>query len=89
MFVKDIKESQMYIVSNFKVKTYEGDETNRPLRTDKHIYFDVEIKFKPVSDDHFNIHQYSFDLFDLENMENFVTDNRFLICMLLLFKTLC
>ncbi|XP_074328020.1 uncharacterized protein LOC141665931 [Apium graveolens] len=38
-FEKDFIECLVYTVKNFKIKLYNGDETNRPIRTDKHIYF--------------------------------------------------
>ncbi|KAK1352359.1 hypothetical protein POM88_053298 [Heracleum sosnowskyi] len=79
VFVERLKEGQIYTVSNFKVRTYEGDETNKALRTKKHIYFEYETKFEPLKEDNSIIDKYSFDLFALEDVDKLVTDNRFLI----------
>lgn len=37
-----MKEGDIYIVQMFNAKTYLGDETNRPIRNDRHIYFTNE-----------------------------------------------
>ncbi|KAL8118947.1 hypothetical protein AgCh_016439 [Apium graveolens] len=78
-FAEDLKEGDVYTISNFKVKKYEGDETNRAVRMDKHIYFDSETKFEHLKEDCCNILNHSFNLCALEDLAKYVTDNRYLI----------
>ncbi|KAK1357532.1 hypothetical protein POM88_050788 [Heracleum sosnowskyi] len=72
-------EGQIYKLNDFSVKYYNGDETSRSVRTDKHIYFTNETKFMKDEDDGMKIEQQSFDLFCLEDVQNTKNDNRYLI----------
>lgn len=74
-----MKEGQVYILSNFKVSTYQGDESNRALRNEKHIFFDSETKMELLKEVVPNFPDYAFDLFRLTDVEKCLTDNRFLI----------
>lgn len=78
-FVQSIQEGQIYKVANFKVNNYVGDEINRTVRNEKHIYFHKDTKLEIIKQDVHNIDNYTFDLFRLEDVEKFLTDNHFLI----------
>lgn len=77
-FEKDLREGVVYTVRNFKVKIYKGDETNRPIRNDKHIYFSIDTELKIDESSGLFIPHYGFDLFMLEDLEAIKSDNRFL-----------
>lgn len=72
-------EGQIYKLSNFSVKYYNGDETIRAIRTDKHIYFTNDIHLIKDSEDGLKIECQCFDLFCLEDVHNTKNDNRYLI----------
>lgn len=65
-------------MKNFKVKYYNGDETNRAIRNDKHLYFTKDTILKKDNSIGLAIPHYSFDLFNLSDIEGMKTDNRFL-----------
>ncbi|KAK1382779.1 hypothetical protein POM88_020514 [Heracleum sosnowskyi] len=72
-------EGQLYKLNDFSVKYYNGDETSRSVRTHKHIYFTNETKFIKDEEDRMKIEPQSFDLFSLEDVQNNINDNRYLI----------
>lgn len=76
---EELVEGRVYIISNFKVKDFLGDETYRPVRNRKHIYFTKETRVKEHNGEGLKIEKYAFDLFDMTEMEKLVKDNRFLI----------
>ncbi|KAL8096965.1 hypothetical protein AgCh_030158 [Apium graveolens] len=79
---EDIKEGQIYILSNFKVKDFLGDETYRPVRNTNHIYFTKDTKIvKAANDDGIQIERYAFDLFHMKELKKLAADNRFLVDM--------
>ncbi|KAK1378562.1 hypothetical protein POM88_025306 [Heracleum sosnowskyi] len=78
-FSKELKEGNIYILSNFKVHDYKGDEPNRAVRNQKHIYFDNQTNFKRITEDVPLMKEYAFDLFGLNDVPKFLNDNRFLI----------
>ncbi|KAK1362026.1 hypothetical protein POM88_046500 [Heracleum sosnowskyi] len=77
-FEKKLEEGQIYELQTFKVKTYNGDETNRAVRNDKHIYFTADTNLEKETIPGIKIPKHSFDLFNLEDMEAMKNDNRFL-----------
>ncbi|KAL1823423.1 hypothetical protein ACET3Z_010201 [Daucus carota] len=79
--VMDIKEGEVYVISNFKVKDYLGDEKYRAVRNKKHIYFTAHTQFKKCTNGGLQIENYAFDLFHLEDIRKLADDNRFLIDM--------
>nr|XP_017245782.1 PREDICTED: uncharacterized protein LOC108217462 [Daucus carota subsp. sativus] len=74
-----IEEGDVYNISNFKVKKYEGKEQNRVVRNEKHIFFDYQTKLKKMTEELFTIPPYAFDLFPLQEMEKIFNDNYFLV----------
>lgn len=74
-----MKEGKIYVLSNFKVKDYVGDETYRPVRNKKHIYFTTYTRLKKDIGVGLRIEQHAFDLFWLGEIVNLAKDNRFLI----------
>ncbi|KAK1353899.1 hypothetical protein POM88_052264 [Heracleum sosnowskyi] len=77
-FQKKLEEDQIYELETFKVKTYNGDESNRAVRNDKHIYFTADTKLEKETIPGIKIPKHSFDIFNLEDMEAMKNDNRFL-----------
>ena len=84
--MKDIKEGEVYVISNLKVKDYLGDEKYRAVRNKKHIYIYIYVtahtQFKKCTNGGLQIENYAFDLFHLEDIRKLADDNRFLIGML-------
>ncbi|XP_063935336.1 uncharacterized protein LOC135147035 [Daucus carota subsp. sativus] len=74
-----LKEGEVYVLTNFKVKDYVGDETYRPVRHKKHIYFTTHTKLETDSYGGLKIEKYAFDLFYLGEMKKLAEDNRYLI----------
>lgn len=74
-----MKEGDIYIVQMFKVKTYNGDETNRPIRNERHIYFTNETTMEIDVTPGLEIPNYSFDFYNLQDCDALKSDNRFLI----------
>ncbi|KAL8119166.1 hypothetical protein AgCh_016615 [Apium graveolens] len=74
-------EGGIYIVDNFKVKDFLGDETYRPVRNKKHIFFTKDTKLSRATESGLVIEKYAFDLFHMTEIEKLVTDNRFLVDM--------
>lgn len=72
-------EGNIYVLSNFKVKDFLGDETYRPVRNDKHIYFNQQTELEKHSSEGLQIEKYAFDLFNMADIEKLADDNRFLI----------
>ncbi|XP_017227888.1 uncharacterized protein LOC108192535 [Daucus carota subsp. sativus] len=79
--LKEIKEGQIYTISNFKVKDYLGDEKFRAVRNKRHIFFTPHTRFKECSGLGLQIENYAFDLFHFDEIEKLADDNRFLIDM--------
>ncbi|KAK1366289.1 hypothetical protein POM88_041850 [Heracleum sosnowskyi] len=75
---EEIVEGKIYTISNFSVKDYAGDETNRAIRNPKHIYFSSHTVIKRDLSPGLPISELSVDLFDLESLEKMTADNRFL-----------
>ncbi|KAK1385861.1 hypothetical protein POM88_023596 [Heracleum sosnowskyi] len=81
IFVKwkdELEEGKFYIVHDFKVKYYNGNETNRAIRNDKHIYFTFDTKLEKDVKPGLKIPDYNFDFYKLEDMVAMKTDNHFL-----------
>ncbi|KAL1815228.1 hypothetical protein ACET3Z_017802 [Daucus carota] len=78
---KTLKEGDIYIIKNLKVKDYVGDETYRPVRTGKHVYFTSYTEFNKAETQGMQIEKYVFDLFHMTAVEKLAADNRFLIDM--------
>lgn len=76
---KDIIEGQIYILENFKVKDFLGDETYRPVRNEKHIYFTRNTKATKDENGGLEIEKFSCDTFHMADIEKVANDNRFLI----------
>ncbi|XP_074377234.1 uncharacterized protein LOC141718751 [Apium graveolens] len=83
---KDLVEGRIYIISNFKVKDFLGDETYRPVRNKKHIYFMKDTKINCDTDEGLRIKKYVFDLFHMSEIEKLASDNRFLVDMVGILK---
>ena len=79
--LKDITEGEVYVISNFKVKDYLGDEKYRAVRNNKHIFFTPHTQFNKCTDTGLQIEKYAFDLFHLDEIDKLADDNRFLIGM--------
>ncbi|KAL1804946.1 hypothetical protein ACET3Z_028014 [Daucus carota] len=79
--LKEIKEGEVYVMSNFKVKDYLGDEKYRAVRNKKHIFFTPHTQFKKCEKVGLQIEKYAFDLFHYDEIEKLADDNRFLIDM--------
>lgn len=74
-----IEEGVIYELSNFKVKEYSGDETNRAVRSEKHIYFTEHTTCVKDSSNGLPLDKYAFGFLALEEVNGASTDNRFLI----------
>ncbi|KAL8148935.1 hypothetical protein AgCh_006077 [Apium graveolens] len=74
-------EGGIYIVDNFKVKDFLGDETYHPVRNKKHIFFTKDTKLSRATEPGLVIERYAFDLFHMTEIEKLATDNRFLVDM--------
>ena len=61
------------------MKKYKGEENNRAIRTEKHIYFDNYTNLVLDKRDANIFPKHAFDLFDLADASKFLTDQRFLI----------
>lgn len=72
-------EGRIYVLTNFKVKDYLGDETYRAVRNQKHIYFTAHTKIEKDVDFCLPIERNAFDLFYMGELENLAKDNRFLV----------
>ncbi|KAL8118543.1 hypothetical protein AgCh_016170 [Apium graveolens] len=83
---KDLVEGRIYIISNFKVKDFLGDETYCPVKNKKHIYFTKDTKIHCDTDEGFRIEKYAFDLFNMSEIEKLASDNRFLVDMVGILK---
>ncbi|KAK1393274.1 hypothetical protein POM88_012330 [Heracleum sosnowskyi] len=77
-FEVELCEGQIYILEDFTVKHYNGDETNRAVRNDKHIYFITDTKLRKDENNGLKLPEYSFDFYNLEDIDPMKTDNRFL-----------
>ncbi|KAK1353218.1 hypothetical protein POM88_052353 [Heracleum sosnowskyi] len=80
-FQDNLVEGRIYILSNFKVKDFLGDETYRPVRNKKHIYFTKDTKMKLAKEGGLKIEKYAFDLFHMTEIDKLANDNRFLVDM--------
>lgn len=61
------------------MKDFLGDETYRPVRNNKHIYFTKDTTLTKATADGLDIDKYAFDLFHMMEIEKFAKDNRFLV----------
>lgn len=87
--LKDLNEGQIYILFNFKVKNFLGDETYRPVRNQKHIYFTPHTKLTKDENEGLQIEDHAFDLFDMQEIEKLADDNRFLIGIFICILYIC
>lgn len=78
-FEDNLIEDQMYLIENFKVLPYNGDEISRAVRTDKHIYFTSETVLVKETTTGLKFPYHSFDFRSLDEMEVMKKDNRFLM----------
>ncbi|KAK1357305.1 hypothetical protein POM88_050561 [Heracleum sosnowskyi] len=78
LFENELIEGQIYNIANFHVRNYTGDEFNRCLRSEKHIYFADFTKLEKDTSSGLKIQDFSFDLFDLLATEKMENDKRFL-----------
>lgn len=67
------------------MKDFLGDETYRPVRNQKHIYFTQNTKLKKDENEGLRIEEYAFDIFHMADIEKAANDNRFLIGNLIYF----
>ncbi|KAK1393743.1 DUF223 domain-containing protein [Heracleum sosnowskyi] len=79
--LKDITEGKIYVLSNFKVKDFVGDETYRPVRNKKHIYFTAHTELTVDESPGLEIENFAFDLYHMSEMQKIAGDNRFLVDM--------
>ncbi|WOH09907.1 hypothetical protein DCAR_0729367 [Daucus carota subsp. sativus] len=77
--INEMHEGRIYVLTNFKVKDYLGDETYRAVRNQKHIYFTTHTKIEKDVDFCLPIERNAFDLFYMGELENLAKDNRFLV----------
>ncbi|KAK1358561.1 hypothetical protein POM88_051817 [Heracleum sosnowskyi] len=77
-FEKKLAEGQIYIIEKFKIKYYKGDETNRVVRNEKHIFFTEDTKLEKATSIGLNIQNHSFDFYNLQDVAAMKQDNRFL-----------
>ncbi|KAL8093222.1 hypothetical protein AgCh_035203 [Apium graveolens] len=78
VFKEDPEEGEIYKVSNFVVKEYIGDEFNRCVRNEKHIYFSEFTTLVKDYEDGLKIPEYSFDLRKLVDTDKLDSDKRYL-----------
>lgn len=74
-FEAELKEGNAYRLSNFKVLKYNGDEKNRCVRNELHIYFDNQTELKLLTENVGFLKQYAFDLYSLKDVPNFLSEN--------------
>ncbi|KAK1359342.1 hypothetical protein POM88_043816 [Heracleum sosnowskyi] len=74
-------EGQIYILSNFKVKDFLGDEIYRPVRNKIHIFFTPHTKLEKDESNGLEIEDYAFDFYYMGEIEKLADDNRFLTDM--------
>ncbi|XP_017226416.1 uncharacterized protein LOC108202502 [Daucus carota subsp. sativus] len=77
-FEDQLYEGQIYILQNFSVKEYNGDETSRSVRNEKHIYFTSETKMEIDTKVGIKFPTHSFDIRNLDEVDAMKGDNRFL-----------
>ncbi|WOH11283.1 hypothetical protein DCAR_0830764 [Daucus carota subsp. sativus] len=75
----ELVEGQVFVVRNFAVKKYNGDETHRAVRNETHIYFTQDTKFVKDSEQGLEIMPQTIDLFKLSDVDRLKQDNRYLI----------
>lgn len=78
MFEDELKEGYIYKILNFYVKDYVGDEMNRCVRNEKHIYFADFTTVMHDINDPLQIPDFSFDIKKLIDIEKLDSDKRFL-----------
>lgn len=78
LFENELKEGDVYKISNFIVKDYVGDEMNRCVRNEKHIYFADFTTVTKDSNESLPIPDLSFDIKNLVDNEKMDSDKRFL-----------
>lgn len=78
LFDKDLVEGDIYKISNFVVKEYRGDEINLCVRNEKHIFFAEFTTVEKDANNGMKIPDFSFDLWDLLDLERVEKDRRFL-----------
>lgn len=78
LYEQDLTEGNIYKISNFIVKEYRGDELNRCVRNDIHIFFADFTTLEKDSNNVPRIPQFSFDLWNMADLERIETDKRFL-----------
>ncbi|KAL1824010.1 hypothetical protein ACET3Z_010788 [Daucus carota] len=69
LFDNDLKEGEIFIISNFIVQEYTGVEFHRCVRNDKHIFFADYTKLKKDSNPGLKIPTCAFDFFELADVE--------------------
>ncbi|KAK1361527.1 hypothetical protein POM88_046001 [Heracleum sosnowskyi] len=77
-FEHKLVEGQIYKIQNFQVRKYNGDETSRAVRNDQHIYFTSDTIFEKDTLPGLKIPDYSFDIYNLDELDAMKNDNRFL-----------
>lgn len=70
------------MLTNFKVKDFLGDETYRPSRNKKHMYFTTHTKLEEDVTFGIKIDEYAFDIFHFGDLDKLADDNRYLIGIL-------
>ncbi|KAL1811212.1 hypothetical protein ACET3Z_021277 [Daucus carota] len=78
-FEKELVEGGLYMLSNFRVKEYVGDETHRAVKNPKHIYFTAFTVLEKLEHPCLEIEMFAFDFSAFEEIEKIANDNRFLI----------
>lgn len=77
-FLENLKEGEIYCISNFIVQDHTGLENHRSVRFSRHIYFGEYTRVEKISDPQIKMPLWSFDLFSLSDMEKYEGDKRYL-----------
>ena len=77
-FLENLKEGEIYCISNFIVQDYTGLENHRLVRFSRHIYFGEYTRVEKISDPQIKMLLWSFDLFSLSDLEKYEGDKRYL-----------
>ena len=85
LFQEELQEGQIYIVNNFIVQKYSGMESHRCIRYDTHIYFADYTKLEKTMNEGLTIPQYSFDIFNLKDLDKIEQSKSYLCGKNLLF----
>ncbi|XP_074336952.1 uncharacterized protein LOC141674127 [Apium graveolens] len=77
-FEEKLEEGMVYNLENFKVRVYNGDETNRVVRNSKQKKFTFNSRLEKDLASRVKIPKYSFNFFSLSQLNSLKNDNRYL-----------